>query len=83
MEVLLQRPWLPVSINGVQLLSKSCFGETEYHILLTDMKCVWEERMESADIEKRAQVHKNDIINQKYEALRFSIVLSHFKYPQN
>ncbi|KAF3857038.1 hypothetical protein F7725_008897 [Dissostichus mawsoni] len=55
MEVLLQRPWLPVSINGVQLLSKSCFGETEYHILLTDMKCVWEERMESADIEKRAQ----------------------------
>lgn len=56
MEVLLQRPWLPVSINGVQLLSKSCFGETEYHILLTDMKCVWEERMESADIEKRAQV---------------------------
>ncbi|KAJ4918723.1 hypothetical protein JOQ06_022641 [Pogonophryne albipinna] len=55
MEVLLQRPWLPVSINGVQLLSKSCFGETEYHILLTDMKCVWEERMESADIETRAQ----------------------------
>ncbi|XP_063733901.1 non-homologous end-joining factor 1 isoform X1 [Eleginops maclovinus] len=54
-DVLLQRPWLPVSISGVQLLAKSWFGETEYHVLLTDMQCVWGERMDSADIEKRAQ----------------------------
>ncbi|XP_074482714.1 non-homologous end-joining factor 1 isoform X3 [Sebastes fasciatus] len=54
-EVLLQRPWLPVSISGCQLLAKSWFGETTYHILLTDMHCVWEERMDSAAIQKRAQ----------------------------
>ncbi|XP_031707962.1 non-homologous end-joining factor 1 [Anarrhichthys ocellatus] len=54
-EVLLQRPWLPVSISGCQLLAKSWFGETSYHILLTDVDCVWEERMDSAAIQKRAQ----------------------------
>lgn len=54
-EVLLQRPWLPVSISGCRLLAKSSFGETAYHILLTDMHCVWEERMDSAAIQKRAQ----------------------------
>ncbi|XP_068575435.1 non-homologous end-joining factor 1 [Cebidichthys violaceus] len=54
-EVLLQHPWLPVSISGVQLLTKSWFGETSYHILLTDVDCVWEERMDSAAIQKRAQ----------------------------
>lgn len=55
-EDLLQRPWLPVSISGCQLLAKSWFGETAYHVLLTDMHCVWEERMDSAAIQKRAQV---------------------------
>lgn len=55
-EVLLQRPWLPVNISGSQLLAKSWFGETTYHLLLTDTRCVWEERAGSADIQKRAQV---------------------------
>ncbi|XP_044043179.1 non-homologous end-joining factor 1 isoform X2 [Siniperca chuatsi] len=54
-EVLLQLPWLPVSIGGCQLLAKSWFGETAYHVLLTDTHCVWEERMDSAAIQKRAQ----------------------------
>lgn len=54
-EVLLQRPWLPVSISGCQLLAKSWFGETAYHVLLTDMHSVWEERMDSANIQQRAQ----------------------------
>lgn len=54
-EVLLQRSWLPVSISGCQLLAKSWFGETAYHILLTDMHCVWEERVDSVAIQKRAQ----------------------------
>ncbi|XP_044200626.1 non-homologous end-joining factor 1 isoform X4 [Thunnus albacares] len=54
-DVLLQRPWLPVNISGCQLLTKSWFGETAYHVLLTDMQCVWEERMDSAAIQSRAQ----------------------------
>ncbi|XP_034534001.1 non-homologous end-joining factor 1 [Notolabrus celidotus] len=54
-DVLLQRPWLPVSISGRNLHAKSWFGDSAYHILLTDMHCVWEERMGSAAIEKRAQ----------------------------
>lgn len=53
--VLLQRPWLPVSIGGCQLQAKSWFGETAYHVLLTDMSCVWEEKMDSAAIQRRAQ----------------------------
>lgn len=56
-EVLLQSPWLPVSFSGSQLLAKSWFGETAYHVLLTDMQCVWEESMDSAAIQKRAQVN--------------------------
>lgn len=54
-DILLRRPWLPVSISGCQLLAKSWFGETAYHILLTDMHCVWEERMDTADIQSRSQ----------------------------
>lgn len=54
---LLQQPWLPANISGCQLLAKSWFGETAYHILLTDLQCVWEESMDSAAIQKRAQVH--------------------------
>lgn len=53
--VLLQRPWLPVSIGGCQLQAKSWFGETAYHVLLTDMSCVWEEKMDAAAIQTRAQ----------------------------
>ncbi|XP_068612587.1 non-homologous end-joining factor 1 [Brachionichthys hirsutus] len=52
---LLQRPWLPVNIAGCQLLAKSWFGETAYRILLTDTHGVWEERMEAAAIQERAQ----------------------------
>lgn len=59
-EVLLQRPWLPVSISGCQLLTKSWFGETAYHVLLTDMHCVWEERMDAAAIQQRSQVHRGE-----------------------
>ncbi|XP_034408054.1 non-homologous end-joining factor 1 isoform X1 [Cyclopterus lumpus] len=54
-DVLLQLPWLPVSIGGCQLLAKSWFGETAYHLLLTDVNCVWEERMDSVAIQRRAQ----------------------------
>ncbi|XP_041637596.1 non-homologous end-joining factor 1 [Cheilinus undulatus] len=54
-DVLLQCPWLPVSISGCHLLAKSWFGNTAYHVLLTDMHCVWEERMDSEAIQKRAQ----------------------------
>lgn len=54
--LLLQCPWLPVNISGCQLLAKSWFGETAYHILLTDMHSVWEEHMDSTAIQMRAQV---------------------------
>nr|XP_019967620.1 PREDICTED: non-homologous end-joining factor 1 [Paralichthys olivaceus]XP_019967621.1 PREDICTED: non-homologous end-joining factor 1 [Paralichthys olivaceus] len=54
-DVLLQRPWLPVGISGCQLLAKIWFGDSAYHILLTDMSCVWEERMDSAAIHRRSQ----------------------------
>lgn len=56
-ELLLQQPWTPVCVGGSLLLAKSWFGETEYHLLLTDLQCVWEERMDSAAIQRRAQVH--------------------------
>uniref|UniRef100_A0A3Q3T0L0 Non-homologous end-joining factor 1 n=1 Tax=Mastacembelus armatus TaxID=205130 RepID=A0A3Q3T0L0_9TELE len=51
----LQRPWLPVNIGGRQFLVKSWFGDTAYHVLLTDMNSVWEERMDSGAIQSRAQ----------------------------
>ncbi|XP_061635337.1 non-homologous end-joining factor 1 [Phyllopteryx taeniolatus] len=54
-DVLLQKPWLPVSIDGCQLLAKSCFGDTRYQILLTDLHCVWEETLHSTAIQSRAQ----------------------------
>ncbi|XP_047211911.1 non-homologous end-joining factor 1 isoform X1 [Girardinichthys multiradiatus] len=54
-DVLHQHPWRPVTIDGCQLLVKSWFGETAYRILLTDMQCVWEERMDAVAIESRAQ----------------------------
>lgn len=55
-DLLLQRPWIPVNIGGCQLLAKSRFGDSAYHLLLTDTHCVWEERAAPADIHKRAQV---------------------------
>lgn len=52
---LLERPWTPVCIGGSQLLAKTWFGDTAYHILLTDLHSVWEERMGSITIQDRAQ----------------------------
>ncbi|XP_037552224.1 non-homologous end-joining factor 1 [Nematolebias whitei] len=54
-DLLLRRPLHPVSISGCQLLVKSWFGDAAYHVLLTDMHCVWEERMNAAAIQSRAQ----------------------------
>ncbi|XP_056156972.1 non-homologous end-joining factor 1 isoform X2 [Lampris incognitus] len=54
-EVLLERPWLPLNISGRQLLAKTWFGDAEYCILLTDMQCVWQERMTTTAIQSRAQ----------------------------
>ncbi|CAL8291022.1 unnamed protein product [Lota lota] len=54
-EVLLQQPWLPVCIGDGRLLAKAWFGDIAYHILLTDMRCVWAETMDSSAIQKRAQ----------------------------
>ncbi|KAK0133851.1 Non-ous end-joining factor 1 [Merluccius polli] len=54
-EVLLEQPWLPVCISGCQLLAKAWFEDTAYHILLTDMRCVWEETMHASAIQNRAQ----------------------------
>lgn len=54
-DVLLHQPWLPVSIGGCQLLAKSWFGETTYHILLSDLHSVWEERMDEEAIQSRAK----------------------------
>ncbi|XP_036397119.1 non-homologous end-joining factor 1 [Megalops cyprinoides] len=53
--LLLERPWVPVCVGGVQLLAKSCFGNTAYRLLLTDMECVWEEEMSAAAIQDRAR----------------------------
>lgn len=54
-DVLLGQPWLPVSIGGCQLLAKSWFGETTYHILLSDLCSVWEERMDAETIQSRTK----------------------------
>ena len=52
--------WTPVYISGSRLLAKTWFGDTAYHILLTDLHSVWEESMDSLDIQDRAQVNTND-----------------------
>lgn len=54
-EDLLHCPWNPVCIGGRELLAKARFGDTAYHLLLTDMNGVWEERMDAAAIQRRAQ----------------------------
>ena len=55
-EALSRRPWLPVRIGADPLLAKARFGELAYHVLLTDTRGVWEERVDSAAIQRRAQV---------------------------
>ncbi|KAM9821024.1 non-homologous end-joining factor 1 [Neosynchiropus ocellatus] len=52
--VLLQQPWLPVTIDGISLLAKINFGSTEYQVLLTDLQSVWQEEMDIAAIQTRA-----------------------------
>lgn len=54
-DLLLHRPWVPVNISGSQFLVKTLFRDSSYHILLTDMNCVWEERMDSSAIQRRSQ----------------------------
>lgn len=54
--LLLHQSWLPADIGGRRLLTKSWFGETEYQILMTDLQCVWQESMDTAAIQRRAQV---------------------------
>ncbi|KAG7467391.1 hypothetical protein MATL_G00152810 [Megalops atlanticus] len=53
--LLLEQPWVPVCVGGVQLLAKSCFGNTAYRLLFTDMECVWEEEMSAGAIQDRAR----------------------------
>ncbi|XP_067314374.1 non-homologous end-joining factor 1 [Pseudorasbora parva] len=48
-------PWVPVNIGGSDLLAKAWFGDTQYRVLLSDLKTVWEEEMNADDIQSRAQ----------------------------
>lgn len=54
-ERLLSCPWAPVDIGESRFLCKSWFGQTRYHVLLMDSDCLWEEQMEAAEIQSRAQ----------------------------
>lgn len=54
-ERLLSCPWAPVDISESRFLCKSWFGQTQYHVLLMDSDCLWEEQMEAAEIQSRAQ----------------------------
>ncbi|XP_026112877.1 non-homologous end-joining factor 1 isoform X3 [Carassius auratus] len=48
-------PWVPVNIDGSDLLAKAWFGDTQYRLLLSDLNTVWEEDMTADDIQSRAQ----------------------------
>lgn len=48
-------PWVPVDVGGSKLLAKAWFGDTEYQLLLSDLKSVWREMMNTNSIAKRAQ----------------------------
>ncbi|XP_053702975.1 non-homologous end-joining factor 1 [Synchiropus splendidus] len=52
--VLLQHPWLPITIDGISFLAKINFGSTEYQVLLTDLQSVWQEKMDITAIQTRA-----------------------------
>lgn len=54
-ERLLSCPWAPVDIGGSRFLCKSWFGATQYHVLLMDSDCLWEEQLQAAQIQTRAQ----------------------------
>ncbi|KAI1899130.1 hypothetical protein AGOR_G00058370 [Albula goreensis] len=53
--LLLEQSWAPVCLGGLQLLAKSCFKDTAYRLLLSDMQFVWEEEVNTAAIQERAQ----------------------------
>ena len=55
-ELLLSCPWASVDIDESRFLCKSWFGQSQYHVLLMDSDCLWEEQMEAAEIQGRAQV---------------------------
>ncbi|KAG9335566.1 hypothetical protein JZ751_004470 [Albula glossodonta] len=57
--LLLEQSWAPVCLGGLQLLAKSCFKDTAYRLLLSDMQFVWEEEMNTAAIQERAQVNQS------------------------
>ncbi|XP_072292169.1 non-homologous end-joining factor 1 [Eucyclogobius newberryi] len=48
-------PWIPVDIGDSRFLCKCWFGQTQYHVLLMDSECLWEEQMKAEDIQARAQ----------------------------
>lgn len=54
-ERLLSCPWASVDIGDSRFLCKSWFGQSQYHVLLMDSDCLWEEQMEAAEIQSRAQ----------------------------
>lgn len=54
-ERLLSCPWAPVDIGGSRFLCKSWFGATQYHVLLMDSECLWEEQLQAPQIQTRAQ----------------------------
>lgn len=54
-ERLLSCPWAPIDIGELRFLCKSWFGQTSYHVLLMDSDCMWEEQMQAAEIQSRAQ----------------------------
>ena len=68
-EALSRQPWLPVCIGKDQLLAKAWFGDLAYHILLTDTRAVWAESMDSAAIQRRAQVGFKFMVTRKSSAL--------------
>ncbi|XP_063068716.1 non-homologous end-joining factor 1 [Engraulis encrasicolus] len=47
--------WAPVRLEGTELLAKAWFGDTQYRVLLSDLRCVWEEDMRADVIADRAQ----------------------------
>ncbi|XP_031414449.2 non-homologous end-joining factor 1 [Clupea harengus] len=50
-----EQSWVPVLVQGTELLAKAWFGDTRYRVLLSDLHCVWEEEMLAEAIGSRAQ----------------------------
>lgn len=54
-ERLLSCRWAPVDFGESRFLCKSWFGPTQYHVLLMDSDGLWEEQLEAAQIQSRAE----------------------------